>query len=62
MIDPNSVRFKSLLSRHNYVLSWIHYHLIPLNDLIIINEGINSFIYVCGGYLCVEAIKSVNSQ
>ena len=36
--------------------------LIPLSDSIMFNEGIKTFSYVCGGYLCVEAIKSVNSQ
>ena len=45
-----------------YVLLWISYHLIPFIDLIILNEGIKIFIYMCGGYLCVEAIKSFKTQ
>ena len=27
-----------------------------------LNEGIKTFIFVCGDYLCVEEIKSVNSH
>ena len=44
------------------MLLWISYHLISLSDLIMFNEGIKTLNYVCGGYLCAERIKSVNSQ
>ena len=45
-----------------YVLLWISYHFVLFIDSIILNEGIKTFIYLCGGYLCVEAIKSFNKS
>ena len=37
-----------------YALLWSSYPLIPFSDSIMLNKGIKTFIYMCGGYLCRE--------